>query len=102
MFSCFSQLDNSSKKGENPLVEKDLFRIIMAQQLKIIRLEMGKKQHKMDELADLPEKYFGKLERDEKFPDSYTLFKIYRGLNISIDRLFNEINAELKEHKDDE
>lgn len=56
---------------------------------------MNKKQYEMDELADLGEKYFGKLERSEKIPDLYTAYKLYKKTNISIDRLFKEIDMEL-------
>lgn len=48
-------------------------------------------QEQLAEYSDLHPSYIGQLERGEKTPSIDTLYKISKGLNISLSTLFEEI-----------
>ncbi|MDX8361153.1 MULTISPECIES: helix-turn-helix transcriptional regulator [Bacillaceae] len=66
---------------------------------KYVRLRRFSKELTLEDLAeitDLDDKNLGKIERGEKIPTTFTLYKLHKGLDMSVDRLFEHVTAELK------
>lgn len=95
--SLFCRLDNSLKKGDRLLNDKDLFKEILGRCLRARR--NAKSIESIAGIADMDFNNLGRNERGEKLPNSYTLFKITRALNISVDDLFEEVYQEMEAYK---
>jgi transcriptional regulator with XRE-family HTH domain len=64
------------------------------------RNSLGYSQEQLAEYSDLHPTYIGQLERGEKTPSIDTLYKVTRGLGISLSDFLLGIE-EIKEHNDD-
>ena len=49
--------------------------------------------------ANIDEKHLGKIEIGKSLPNSYTLFKLYKVLDIDINRMFGEISEKMSTEK---
>ncbi|MDX8363777.1 helix-turn-helix transcriptional regulator [Cytobacillus sp. IB215665] len=66
---------------------------------KYVRLRRFSKKLTLEDLAeitDLDDKNLGKIERGEKIPTTFTLYKLHKGLDMSVDSLFEQVTEELK------
>lgn len=65
--------------------------------LKERRINLGKTQFKVAEIANVDEKHYGKIERNEcKNIKLYTFIQICYALNIEPDRILNELVSNKK------
>jgi transcriptional regulator with XRE-family HTH domain len=80
-------------KGENPLTneDKDRYEELIGVYVKQRRNKLGLTQAEFGERVGLSEKAVGRIERAERSPLGYTLYKIHKNTGISIDQLFLDI-----------
>lgn len=83
-------------KGENQLKKPSIFGECLGQQLRLRRMELGLSQEKLEELSGLSPKMIGKIERGERIQKLPTLFKITSAMNISLDRLQEDVEKAIK------
>lgn len=62
--------------------EKDIFLAIIAKHIRNKRLELCYTQEKVAYLVSIDYKHFGKIERGEKLPNSFTFAKIKLALDL--------------------
>lgn len=74
-----------------------IFGECLGQQLRLRRMERGLTQEELEELSGLSPKLIGKIERGERVPQLPTLFKISSALNISLDRLQEDVEKSIKD-----
>lgn len=89
-------------KGENPLTnkDKDRYEKLIGVYVKQRRNKLGLTQAEFGEKVDLSEKAVGRIERAERSPLGYTLYKIHKNTEISIDRLFRDIQKSIESDDD--
>lgn len=97
MFRKSRQQDNEVKKGDTSLDERELHKKALGIVIRKVRKEYGWKQEEMEEYTNLSETMIGKLERGEREPLAYTLYKISRNSEkfISIDLIFQMVEEEI-------
>lgn len=95
MLSRFLQLDNYCKRGKS-LKKPSIFGECLGQLLRLRRMELGLSQEKLEELSGLSPKMIGKIERGERIPKLPTLFKITSAMNISLNRLQEDVEKSIK------
>jgi transcriptional regulator with XRE-family HTH domain len=80
-------------KGENPLTnkDKDRYEELIGVYIRQRRAKLGLTQADFGEKVELSEKAVGRIERAERSPLGYTLYKIHKNTGISIDKLFLDI-----------
>jgi transcriptional regulator with XRE-family HTH domain len=71
--------------------DKDRYEELIGAYLKQRRNKIGLTQAEFGEKVDLSEKAIGRIERAERSPQGYTLYKIHKNTGISIDKLFLDI-----------
>jgi transcriptional regulator with XRE-family HTH domain len=71
--------------------DKDLYEKLIAVYVRQRRNNLGLTQAEFGEKADLSEKAIGRIERAERSPLGYTIYKIHKYTGISIDQLFLDI-----------
>lgn len=64
-------------------------RIKFAERLKFLREERNLSQEKLALLCDIDRTYIGRIERTKRNPSLDILYKLSRGLNISLSDLFD-------------
>ncbi|PAV28415.1 hypothetical protein CIL05_17430 [Virgibacillus profundi] len=79
----------------------DLLKQIVGKNLKLRRTEMNLSQEGLTKESGVNDKHFGRIERGEKLPGFQTLYKLRTSMNISIDKLIDEVEKEM-EHKETE
>lgn len=84
--------------------EMELFSRILGKHLRLQRNMKELTLEKLAERTNIDDKHLGKIERGEKMPSSYTLFKLYNGLDIKVDVLFHKIQKDMDDyhHESDE
>jgi transcriptional regulator with XRE-family HTH domain len=89
-------------KGENPLTnkDKDRYEKLIGVYVKQRRNKLGLTQAEFGEKVYLSEKAVGRIERAERSPLGYTLYKIHKNTEISIDRLFRDIQKSIESDDD--
>lgn len=89
-------------KGENPLTkeEEKHYEELIGVYLRQRRNKLGLTQAEFGERVDLSEKAVGRIERAERSPLGYTLYKIHKNTEISIDRLFRDIQKSIESDED--
>ena len=65
--------------------------LIFGQRIRDIRVSKNISQERLAELCKLHPTYIGQIERGEKSPTLESIFKISHGLDISIERLFQNL-----------
>lgn len=75
------------------------FEQLLGKYLRRIRMQQRNSLEEVAEMADLSATHLGRIERGEKLPSTYTLYKLKIALNFSVDQMFNEISKEeIKEY----
>ena len=64
-------------------------RIKFAERLKFLREERKLSQEKLALLCNIDRTYIGRLEKNKRNPSLEILYKISKGLNISLSELFD-------------
>ncbi|MGJ9459577.1 helix-turn-helix domain-containing protein [Oceanobacillus sp. CF4.6] len=72
---------------------------LLGEYLRIARKRKRKIIAEIATEANVDEKHLGKIERGMSLPTSYTLFKIYKVLDIDINRMFDEISEKMNSEK---
>ena len=87
--------DKSNLVNENKNVSSKRIRKAFAKTLKDLRFEKGLTQHDLEERSGLSLRMISDLERGVTQPSLVTLFKLTKGLDISLmklsERLINEM-----------
>jgi transcriptional regulator with XRE-family HTH domain len=82
--------------------EKRPFAVLLGKLLRRRRLEMGLTQAEMAWITKMSEEGYGMIERGERIPTTLTLSRIHNNTEISIDRIFKEIDRIENENKPEE
>lgn len=80
--------------------DKDRYEKLIGVYVKQRRNKLGLTQAEFGEKVDLSEKAVGRIERAERSPLGYTLYKIHKNTEISIDRLFRDIQKSIESDDD--
>ena len=67
--------------------------LILGKKVRSTRTVSGMSQEKLAELSGLHSTYIGQIERGEKCPTIDSIYKIARGLDISLSDLFKDIES---------
>jgi len=73
--------------------EKQQVQKIFGQVLYELRMARNMKQAELAEKSDMDETYISDLERGKYMLSLYTLIKLSRGLNISLDKFVIDLNT---------
>lgn len=87
------------------MIEEKLFRKVFGKNLRQTRYEeiSGRKKATIEEIANnsnLNNGHLGQIERGEKLPNVYTLYKLFVGKGISVDQLFTNIKRQTDTGRD--
>lgn len=66
-------------------------REILGLNIKVERVKRGLTQEKLGELAEISTKHITKIESGDVSPSIYLIYKIAKALNVSIDKLIQEV-----------
>ncbi|MGG3915984.1 helix-turn-helix domain-containing protein [Rossellomorea vietnamensis] len=80
--------------------DKDRYEKLIGVYVKQRRNKLGLTQAEFGEKVDLSEKAVGRIERAERSPLGYTLYKIHKNTGISIDQLFQDIQKSSDSEED--
>ncbi|WP_240794185.1 helix-turn-helix transcriptional regulator [Bacillus sp. BHET2] len=87
---------------DKPLTERQLYGKYISILLRLRRDEMGYTQAELEEKAGLARTTISMIERGKRTPESYTLSKIAMALEISVDRLNEEVWENVRENRDND
>ncbi|TMU88353.1 helix-turn-helix transcriptional regulator [Bacillus sp. BHET2] len=90
------------KSLDKPLTERQLYGKYISILLRLRRDEMGYTQAELEEKAGLARTTISMIERGKRTPESYTLSKIAMALEISVDRLNEEVWENVRENRDND
>jgi XRE family transcriptional regulator, regulator of sulfur utilization len=69
----------------------------LGERIRFLRKEKNLSQERLGELSDIHTNYIGAIERGEKNVTVESLFKVARGLGVSMDELFRHLEPMDKE-----
>jgi transcriptional regulator with XRE-family HTH domain len=81
------------------LDDKELFNHIIGQAIRDHREKHHMTLEQLASITQLDEKHLGRLERGEKTPLLPTFYKITIALNLSVDKLFQDIQKQQKKRE---
>lgn len=73
------------------IIEREKYLRLIGNKIRELRAEKNLSQFKLAELSDIHENYLGAIERAEKNPTVYTLYKITSALGINMEEFFKNL-----------
>lgn len=73
------------------IIEREKYLRLIGNKIRELRDEKNLSQFKLAELSDVHENYLGAIERAEKNPTVYTLYKITSALGIDMEEFFKNL-----------
>lgn len=73
------------------IIEREKYLRLIGNKIRELRDEKNLSQFKLAELSDIHENYLGAIERAEKNPTVYTLYKITSALGINMEEFFKNL-----------
>ncbi|RKQ34244.1 helix-turn-helix domain-containing protein [Oceanobacillus halophilus] len=80
-------------------LNKQSFDKLFGEKLEVRRRQLLKTQDDVEHEAHIADRHLGKIERGQASSNVYTLYKLWKVLDLSADKIFEEIDKEMGSEK---